>query len=319
MTWLWVVFAVVLLLVIVLVVLLATGTFACGKAAAAPLPPSPGDADRRPSRARVRKPKRITALLVATGKYRSFVQDVLSGLQRHAFRGHDLDVLLFTDDTDAFHDIDGLRPVYIPRKGFPGDTLYRFHYFLKEEAYLRTRDFVFYVDVDSWIVADIGEDVIPPHGGITAVRHLHQLTSEWSSVQKGSPETDPASAAYINPQEVMHGYYAGGFQGGTANEFMDAAKTIAAAIDTDDANGIMAKWHDESHWNRYLHEHIPAVSLSQSFVYPESCMPYAIDACKERKLAEPATACSDTCYFQGLDSIPPVVIARDKQHDEIRS
>lgn len=34
--------------------------------------------------------------------------------------------------------------------------------------------------------------------------------------------------------------------------FLDACLTMTDAIDIDTKNGIVAQWHDESHWNRFL-------------------------------------------------------------------
>ena len=64
-------------------------------------------------------------------------------------------------------------------------------------------------------------------------------------------------------------YYAGGFQGGKTDIYLKACETMASDIETDEKNGVMAVWHDESHWNQYLylHEH---KELSPSYCYPES-------------------------------------------------
>ena len=64
-------------------------------------------------------------------------------------------------------------------------------------------------------------------------------------------------------------YYAGGFNGGTPAAFLTLAETLATAIARDRAAGITARWHDESHLNRYLVDHPPTVSLSPSYCYPE--------------------------------------------------
>lgn len=101
----------------------------------------------------------------------------------------------------------------------------------------------------------------------------------------------------------MHGYYAGGFQGGTAKAYLDAAKTIANMVDIDMRSNNVAEWHDESYWNKYLHSREPDISLSQSYVFPESCV-------------------GKTCEFheRGMPkSILPIIVALDKDHKEVRS
>jgi histo-blood group ABO system transferase len=40
-------------------------------------------------------------------------------------------------------------------------------------------------------------------------------------------------------------------------------------IDEDLEKGIIAVWHDESHWNRYCIDNTPTTILSPSYCYPE--------------------------------------------------
>lgn len=45
---------------------------------------------------------------------------------------------------------------------------------------------------------------------------------------------------------------------------------MARWIDEDALNGVTAVWHDESHWNRYLVNHPPTLSLTPSYCwYPD--------------------------------------------------
>lgn len=41
------------------------------------------------------------------------------------------------------------------------------------------------------------------------------------------------------------------------------------AVAEDETNGLVAVWHDESHWNRYLLDHPPDVELPPSYCSPE--------------------------------------------------
>jgi histo-blood group ABO system transferase len=65
-------------------------------------------------------------------------------------------------------------------------------------------------------------------------------------------------------------YFAGAFQGGRSQEYLDAMRAMRDAIDADAARGLTACWHDESHWNRYLVDHAPAVILPSTYCCPET-------------------------------------------------
>lgn len=246
-------------------------------------------------------PYKVSLLLIATGRYKTFLPRVVSDARKHFLPKHQTEIVVFTDDVDAAPA--GTRAVHVTRKGFPGDSMYRFHYFLSDEEHLRDRDYLFYVDVDSYIMRDVDEKALLVPAGLVATRHLHEIGGEWGKGLKGSPETDPKSTAAIPKDAVMHGYYAGGFQGGRADAYLAAARSIAAAIDADTSKGVVAKWHDESHWNKYLHGNPPAATVGQAYVFPEYCLPGS----------------KGKCIFAKLKGTAPVIVARDKDHERVRS
>ena len=41
-------------------------------------------------------------------------------------------------------------------------------------------------------------------------------------------------------------------------------------IDSDLKKNIIAVWHDETHWNKYLSETLPSKILTPSYCYPET-------------------------------------------------
>jgi hypothetical protein len=71
--------------------------------------------------------------------------------------------------------------------GFPADTLYRYHYFLRAEAELLSQtDVLYYMDVDLCIQAHIRAFEIAPFRDkpLVAVRHMLQDG-------RGTPESRP--------------------------------------------------------------------------------------------------------------------------------
>ncbi len=160
---------------------------------------------------------------------------------------------------------------------WPAPTLMRYHLFLNEEEKLKEYDFLYYLDADMRVVDKISDEVLTD--GLLAAEHpMYSLRKEYVPPY----EPNKASTAYIpRPGAIITDekgntrfkpyYYAGGFQGGLAGEFITAMQTMKANIDKDFNNNYTAIWNDESHWNKYLFDYTgKIVVLSPSYIYPDS-------------------------------------------------
>lgn len=192
-------------------------------------------------------------LLIATGeKYWPYATPLIESANKF-FVPHE--TILFTDCPESlgadFH-------AYQKNAGFPETTLKRYHTFLGlRELLEHDFDYLFYVDIDALFVNSVGEEIFS--SGVTATLHHNQ---NWRALL----EENPDSTAYT---ESVQNYYCGGFNGGTSAAYLKMAEAIKDGVDRDEQNGIMARWHDESHLNRYLAEHAPAKILTSDYCYPE--------------------------------------------------
>lgn len=197
----------------------------------------------------------------------------------------DTDVLLFYETAKSilrlsFNDLDqtlkGVNIIETDATPWPTPTLMRYHLFLNEEEKLKDYDYIFYLDADMKVVSKVSDEILGD--GLTAAEHpMYSLRSQYIPPY----EPNKHSTAYIpRPGKVIVDetgkprfkpyYYAGGFQGGTAKEFISAMKVMKKAIDKDFHNNYVAIWNDESHWNKYLSEHEPNIVLSPAYIYPDS-------------------------------------------------
>jgi len=158
---------------------------------------------------------------------------------------------------------------------WPMPTLMRYHLFLQQEELLKDFDYLFYIDVDMRITDWIGEEILCD--GLTAAQHpMYALRPQYQPPY----EPNPNSKAYIpRPGRIVEEngkrsfdqlYYAGGFQGGKTEDFIKAMKVMRKNIDDDFNMNYIARWNDESHWNRYLFDVPPKTVLSPSYIYPDS-------------------------------------------------
>lgn len=158
---------------------------------------------------------------------------------------------------------------------WPMPTLMRYSLFLQQEEILKEYDYVFYCDVDMRFVNVVGDEILGD--GWTAAQHpMYALRKEYIAPY----EPNIKSAAYIpRPGKIVDDngkprfvplYYAGGFQGAKAKDFLEGCKVMKRMIDKDMANSYIPIWNDESIFNRYMFDNPPAVVLSPSYVYPDS-------------------------------------------------
>lgn len=219
----------------------------------------------------------IALLLIATGKYDIFLDPLFDSLQKHFFKRDKVNIYLFSDmkcawrPSQQFYFLSSgttIQQIQIPHEPFPLATLNRYRNFnsIREQLYDDKNDYVFYCDVDMLFVDDVDTEILPngvTDNGLVAVRHPGFIKGGW-----GSPNVNPLSKAFV-PEDERGMYFAGGFQGGILHSYMEMCNILYHAIETDKKNGVMAEWHDESHFNKYL-----SVSDSNPRVLGhEYCMP----------------------------------------------
>jgi histo-blood group ABO system transferase len=87
--------------------------------------------------------------------------------------------------------------------------------------------------------------------------------------RRGSPESNSNSLAYVAQVEEMQ-YFAGGFNGGTKEEYLKMSDQLSDNIEKDFNKKIIAIWHDESHMNRYFIDNKPTRILDPGYFYGET-------------------------------------------------
>lgn len=212
--------------------------------------------------------------------YWQYAKQVIDGVRQYFLPGHETEIMLWTDmqNWPEAKDVSYGATVFpIDQMDWPYPTLMRYHFFLKQEEYLKKFDYIFYLDLDMRVVNIVGDEIFGQN--LTMARHpMYQVRQNlWYPY-----EPNPASSAYIKqPGKIIEKdgqkmfqpvYAAGGFQGGTTESFLEAMHAMQESIDADLDKGYIARWNDESHWNKYLYEHgmQDVVDLDVSYIYPDS-------------------------------------------------
>lgn len=237
----------------------------------------------------------IGICVIATRKYKQFVQPLIEGLDKYFLARHKLTLFLFTDEEGQYFSKIRLsvKQIIIPPYKFPLATLYRYKTFNENSDHFKDMDYLFYTDVDMGYVSEVGQEILVPN--LLCVHHPGYYTSKgW-----GSDNNPRTSLSYL-PNEQRRNYYAGGFQGGKTDAYLRACHILDVRIRDDEHRGVMAEWHDETHWNWLLNS--GATDLKHQAFGPEYCMVEEMSLRKQ----------------WGISHLKPRIIALAKDHKAIR-
>lgn len=218
----------------------------------------------------VDRPARVGLLVVATGRYIDFVPPLIESARKHFCKGHQVTYFVFTDRSRSLPPAEDIVCLPHQRLGWPYDTMMRYHAYVNNRDLLATQDYLYACDADMLFVDSVGDEIFGERVATLHPGFFNKPRQQYSCEY----DTNPLSTACIHEWEGTH-YFAGGFYGGSAAEVLKIVETNVANIDCDLEKGIIARWHDESHWNRYCIDHPPTVVLSPAYCYPESWkLPY---------------------------------------------
>lgn len=204
-----------------------------------------------------------TFLLVATGKYIAYAKSFLESVREHLIDPALSEVLIFTDNVKEvcrFAEIVptlNLRVFEIPAYRWPEATLLRYQIFIEHWAAVRGK-IVIYVDADTRLVTDLRPaDFIGAlaNGDLALVRHpgYYSRSLFFRLIIKtrfGPWEYRRKSLSRV-PVLQRRDYVCGGVWFGRASAVKKMCCELADAVNDDLERGLIARFHDESHLNRY--------------------------------------------------------------------
>ncbi len=169
--------------------------------------------------------------------YRSAREYFLPDATKHFFVFADAPLEDAGDDVSVFHNDD---------MGWPLNSLWRYHMFLRIADRLKEYDYLFFFNANCMFVRRVEPSDILPQGDVEYCAMCTQ-----TDPAKMSLESRPECASYVAPGSVSR-YWAGGINGGRAEAFLRLARECAAIAERDLANGFMPVWHDESVVNHFF-------------------------------------------------------------------
>ena len=217
---------------------------------------------------------KIGILYICTGKYNIFWKNFYLSCEKYFIPNAEKHYFIFTDaDSVEFEsDNQNIHKIYQKNLGWPDNTLKRYEVFLKAKNLYVDIDYLFFMNANLLFKKEVKAEEFLPQNTEKVVGCLHpgyfnKQSSEFTY------EKRPESKAFITKEIVNRKesrYYAGGINGGVTSNFIEIMELLENNIKQDEENNITAIWHDESHWNWYLNNHLNIVkTLSPSYLYPE--------------------------------------------------
>jgi len=229
--------------------------------------------------------RKVAICTVAKGEEENRAMEILfKDIHSNFLKMHHLEVFLYTDNMEFFHDMD--KDIELHKIHLTHEVPSPFHLVWNIQDMLKAFDYIFYMDSHYRIIDVIDWDLNSIQS-LCAVEDLVNICQPKQIGQKhvGSPELNPESKAYIRPEEEMQAYYSDRLWGGKRSKVLEVCNFILEAAAEDQQKKIIVRKGFESYFNRYLLSHLPSLSLSVSYNFPEQYMdPHCRDnLCKRFK------------------------------------
>jgi len=212
----------------------------------------------------------IGIIFIGTGPYIEFLDGFQKRVNRFFCPKIEKKIYAFTDCMDhSSLDYKNIESIQIDHVGWPFITLHRFKFMNSISDKLRSHSHIFFIDADLWPVDDIHFSDFFDTGeshDFVAVQHPGFVD------KPGTFENNKESTAFAySGLYDLSVYRQGCFWGGTVESILAMISTCEKNVDTDTNNNIIAKWHDESHMNKYFLQNPTNVkTLSPGYATPEA-------------------------------------------------
>lgn len=195
------------------------------------------------------KGQKVAILYIATGRYIQFWDEFYPAMEKYFLPNHKKSYFVFTDDIEKKFPNNVFR---IPQKQLPWPqiTLQRYRFFSSIKEKLKKFDYIYFLNANLIPQRMIDEKIFPSkEQGVMFTYHPGFKNKK--NPDKLTYDRNPKSTAYI-PFGEGRIYVMGGFNGGRKEDFLKMSDELSRRTDIDSQNNIIARWHDESHLNRYL-------------------------------------------------------------------
>ena len=209
---------------------------------------------------------KTSVVFIGTDKYLNFLPSYYQSIKDNLSENNKLSFHVFTDRVNDASWPNDMNVYKISHMRWPFVTLLRYKIMSYALDYITDSDFCIFADADLlWKdktnVLDLFNDK-----QYFGVQHPGFVFNP----KNATFETNKLSAAYVNESEDRSVYWQGCLWGAKSESFKKMIIKLNENVDLDYNNNIVARWHDESHLNRYFINHKNEVNtLHPGYATPE--------------------------------------------------
>lgn len=209
----------------------------------------------------------IKIFSLATNNYKNFSDNFLFGFNNFFLPHKNKEFIIFTDDIKyGSFQKSYITTSFINHENWPMITLKRYEYISQFKDKIANDDLCIFADIDLMPVSEIDSLTVNKYFGVEHPGNYYVNNTQ-------SLETNFNSTAYVNINNlpVNYKYIQGCLWGAIGQNFIDMISILKENTEKDLKNNIIAKWHDESHLNKFCIENINEFKiLPASCAYPEN-------------------------------------------------
>ena len=216
------------------------------------------------------KPK-LAILYISLGGYHVFWEEFYKSCEKNFCIDIEKEYFIFSDNPSRIKSLGERINLYKQDNlGWPFSTLMRYHMFSRIKNILKKYTYICYFNANTFFIEKIYTEEFFGNSRNELTGGLHPGYNSQSN-EKYPFENRKLSKAFSKHNQY---YFQGCINGGQSKHFLNAVDEIKTNIIQDINNGIIAIWHDESHWNCYLNKKINENSesikiLNCNYLWPE--------------------------------------------------
>lgn len=193
---------------------------------------------------------KVAILYIAIGNYEIFWDEFYNSCENYLLNKSQKNYFVFTDSYRLLKQkLDNVSFIYQENMGWPKNTLYRFHMFMSIKSELQQFDYLIFYNANALINTSITEEeILPVEEDFCYARHFN---FEGKDNCFFPYERNRKSTAYVQYGKGRD-YIQACFLCGKSKAMLEMFECLKRNINIDMQKHIVARWHDESHVNKYL-------------------------------------------------------------------